>query len=105
MHNSLRCRTYSKLFSARFQSGLPLRSVRPLDPLVDVLPPGPGSLDFSPACFGTFHTDLMPACVYSDVLSLFYLNSCLCFAASCPVERPCRFLLTHHGFRASLGLL
>jgi len=79
MHNSLRCRTYSKSFFARFQSGLLLRSTRPLGPLVTALPTGPGSLGSSPACFGTFHTDPQPACLYSDVLSfLTELMSAFC---------------------------
>ncbi|KAK4867633.1 hypothetical protein LT330_001143 [Penicillium expansum] len=42
---------------------------QPLDPLVAALPPGPGSLNFSPAGFCTFHTNLLPACLSSDVLS------------------------------------
>jgi hypothetical protein len=55
--------------------------------LVAALPPGPGSLDFRPACFGTFHTDLLRACVLSDVSVLFYLNSCPCplLLFFCPV--------------------
>lgn len=44
---------------------------QPLDPLVAALPPGPGSLDFSPACFGTFHTDPLRACISSDVFCPF----------------------------------
>lgn len=77
-----------------------------LDPLVAALPPGPGSLDFSPACFGTFHNDPLLACISSDAL-FFSTSGRVCGLAFCPVN--CRgrvFLLpTHDGSRAALDCL
>lgn len=57
---------------------------QPLDPLVAALPPGPGSLDFSPACFGTFHTDPLRACMhfFRCVLFFFTLNRLCCSVLS-----------------------
>lgn len=103
-HSSLRCRTYSTLFFV-FQSGLPLHSTRPasISPLVDVLPPGLGSLDFSPDCFGTFHNDPLLACISSDALS-FSTSSHVCNLAFLPCRvRSSSFLTAYrYGSRAAL---
>ena len=56
-------------YSASFNLDYPAAPLGLSDPLVIALPPGPGSLGFSPACFGTFHTDLLRACISSDVLA------------------------------------
>ena len=108
-HSSLWCRIYSKLFFLFFFN-LSIRTCpcaplgQPLDPLVAALPPGPGSLNFRPACFCTYHTNLLPACLSSDVLS--FLSE-LVPLRSLPLFRPrfhCLFF-THHGFRAAPGLI
>lgn len=89
-HRILRCKTCSTLFffgSFHFVAAVSiwttfalhlvlLQQNDDIPLLVAALPPGPGSFDFSPACFGTFHTDLLRACVLSDVSALFYLSSC-----------------------------
>ncbi len=73
-------RTTCSLHSALFQHN------NSIPPLVAALPPGPGSLDFSPACFGIFYTDLLRACISSDVSVLFYLIPCPCPSPLCLVS-------------------
>jgi hypothetical protein len=84
-HRSLRCKTCSTLFflssfpffaAVSIWTALALHSAlfqhnNDIPSLVAALPPGPGSLDFSPACFGTFHTDLLRACVSSNFSVVF----------------------------------
>lgn len=97
-------RTALALHSAFFQHNSDIPS------LVAALPPGPGSLDFSPACFGTFHTDLLRACVLSDVSVVFLselvsVSFIVIFFVQCLLWSICGLIcvFTHHGLRAVPG--
>lgn len=82
---------------------LAIHSTSLLTPLVAALPPGPGSLDFSPACF---IPSIMSRCMHAflPMFCPFLSPTRVCSLACCPVECLGWVFLpsTHYGFLAAL---